>query len=278
MDCNSTLEILDCVRPNSDDLLLPEMAEARTHLESCSTCQSEFAERQQFDLRISKAIVAVALPNGLEDRVRKAVSAVAQSQPQSIDGSESEPSLETRRTVADLSAKRRSLRRWGKSAVAVALLLMGVWMWVPPSGPTFSVAQILTQIPTDVPAASPFDGAFDLPLPTDWSNASLRYLSDWRGQNLDERPDHDVALRVFRFTSRRGATVDGLIAVMPANRVSPAPTSTVFSATTPSYPARDDQKFVAVAWQEADVVFFCLVPDSVGDLELLQRSLRRASA
>jgi len=47
MDCQTALEFLDCVRPDSDDLDLPEIADARAHLDSCGACQQSFAEMQR---------------------------------------------------------------------------------------------------------------------------------------------------------------------------------------------------------------------------------------
>ena len=65
MDCHKALEFLDCIRPKSDDLELPEFAEARAHVESCESCQQEFASRQEFDAAIAAVVQEVAVPESL---------------------------------------------------------------------------------------------------------------------------------------------------------------------------------------------------------------------
>lgn len=266
MDCSFALEVLDCVRPNSDDLSLPELAEARTHLESCFACQSEFARRQQLDQRIATAMHAVAVPSDLESRLQASLQS-------SIAADVALNSATNQRSVDG----RRSRRRWLSVSVAAVLAIAAISLW-PNSGSSFSVDHILNVVQTDVSAANAFDGSFETRLPTDWNHPGLRWMTDWRGQDLDEQPGHEVALRVFRFTSRKGQVIDGLLATLPGNRVTPQPTDSSFMTAAPHYPSRAGHKFVAVAWRDQSSVFFCLVPDTVADLELLQRAMRGLSA
>ncbi len=258
MDCSSALELLDCVRPNSDDLALPELVEARAHLESCPACQQEFAHRQQLDQAIANAMHAVPVPVGLEGRLQSALQARSVS---SVDA------------PADAAASQKPRRRWFKWAAAAVVVALAASLW-PGAGSTFSVDHVLNVVQTDLATATPFDDSFAARIPSDWTHPGLRWMTDWRGQDLDQQPGAEVALRVFRFTSRKGVVVDGLLAVLPAKRVSPPPADVSFSTAAPHYPARTDHKFVAAAWRDDDMVFFCLVPDTAADLELLKRELR----
>ncbi len=260
MDCSSALELLDCVRPSSDDLALPELAEARAHLESCPACQQEFAHRQQFDLAVANAMHAVPVPVGLEGRLQSALQ--TQAAP-SAD-------VPTEAPAANTSRKRR--RGGFKWAAVVVAVVLAISLW-PNSESLFTVEHTLRVVQTDLATATPFDGSFETRLPSEWNHPGLRWMTDWRGQNLDDRPGDEVALRVFRFTSRKGAVVDGMLAMLPANRVGPQPQDSSFTRAALHYPARDGHKFVAAAWREQDTVFLCLVPDSAADLELLQRLL-----
>lgn len=265
MDCASALEFLDCVRPNSDDLALPELAEARAHLESCPACQQEFAHRQQFDQAIANAMHAVPIPTGLESRLQSAL----QSHATPLEDVPAETSAATTSRMP-----RRSWFKWG--AVAVAIVL-AVSLW-PNSESVFTVEHTLRVVQTDLANATPFDGSFETRLPAEWNHPGLRWMTEWRGQNLDDRPGDEIALRVFRFTSRRGVVVDGMLAMLPANRITPQPQDSSFTRAALHYPAREGHKFVATAWREHDTVFLCLVPESAADLEQLQRALRGLSA
>lgn len=257
MNCETTLEQLDCVRPHSDDLALPEFADARAHLELCDACRSEFERRQRIDSAIANVMHEVTVPDD------QPVKLLAQ--------------LETA-AVAPGANGTRSKRATLWRAVALSLslgLLVAVAMW-PRTSDQLAVDEVLTRLSIDVTKLSRYDGKVAPPKPFEWSAISV--LGDVRGQDLDGTPGHDAAVRLFQFDSRRGHIVQGLLITLPAQRVSPAPAASRFNVASPRYPSIGEQRFAAVAWQEGDWVYICLIPDNPGDLELLQRSTQGMAA
>jgi hypothetical protein len=141
MDCQTALEILDCVRPDSDDLDLPEMADARAHLESCDACQETFAKNQSFDRAVANVVQDVNVPDGL----RSALPGTRNSR---------------RRTVLRVV-----------SAACVLMLGAATWLWQ--SQPVqFTEADLLRQLPIDLSATDQFDKGFEFALPAPWTVAS----------------------------------------------------------------------------------------------------------
>ena len=135
---------------------------------------------------------------------------------------------------------------------------------------------VLDRLSVDVTKLSRYDGKVTPPKPFEWS--AINVFGDVRGQDLDGTPGHDAAVRLFQFDTRRGHIVQGLLISMPAQRVSPPPAASRFSVASPRYPSIGEQRFAAVTWQEGDWVYFCLIPDNPGDLELLQRSTQGVAA
>ena len=79
MDCSNILEILDCVRPNSGDLDLPDFDEARAHLTECESCRGEFESRQQFDRAVATVAQDVPVPN--EAALKESLLSVLAAEP-----------------------------------------------------------------------------------------------------------------------------------------------------------------------------------------------------
>ena len=112
-------------------------------------------------------------------------------------------------------------------------------------------------------------------MPNEWvGRSALQFGRDVIGQDVDGRPGHDVAMRDFSFVVRRGVAIQGTLAIIPARRIAALPTATSFTLASPSYPMIGNQRFVAVAWHEADFVYVCLIPANPAHLEMLQRALQ----
>lgn len=275
MDCQNVLELLDCVRTDSDDLDLPEMADARAHLNSCDTCQQSFAEMQSFDRAVTNVVQSVDVPDGLRSSLlERSIGETSVEVPAAADKPITEATIE-HETAA--SARRRRLR----VAVSVSCTLMlGVAAWIWQSPPIqFTEAVLLERLPIDLSATEKFDTGFELVLPTPWTaNPRLRVGREFRGIDLDDEAGHDAAVAIFNYSPSRNAPVRGILAAIPASRVAPPPKSGSFSQADSQYIQIDGRRLVAAVWQEGDQVYVCLVLGSAADLEQIQRNLSTAAA
>jgi hypothetical protein len=244
MDCQTALEFLDCVRPDSDDLDLPEIADARAHLESCDACQEAFASMQSFDRAVADVVQDVAVPSKLRSAL---------------------PGYSRRRKI--------------QAAVSVACALMvGVAVWL--QSPTqFTEAELLAKLPIDLLANAKFDTSFEFALPGPWvANRQVKVAPEVLGINLDDKAGHDAAVAVFRYSRSRNAPIAGILAAIPASRIAPLPTSVSFARAESRYIQKDGRRPVAAVWREGDMVYVCLVLGSSADLEQIQRNLSTAAA
>jgi len=279
MDCQTALEQLDCVRPNSGDLELPEFAEARAHLTECAACQAEFDRRQQFDTEIGRIAADVPVPATLRMSLLAAVSdSVAEFAESSsaAEGQAAETHRETQpRPVTD--GARSPLKRARLAASLSACLLIAavsVALWKP--GPAqLSIATIQSGLELRLPRVT-FDGTFPVDLPPSWiGHPGLRVSETLSGLDLDGRDGHDGAAAYFAFSARRAAPVRGILVALPVDRVSDLPTATDFRRAPVAYPQTG---VVSIAWQEGDLVYLCFVAGDTTLLERLQRGMTGTAA
>lgn len=257
MDCSSILELLDCVRSGSDDLSLPAFDAARAHLETCSACQQEFVARQRFDAQVVASLHRVPVPGHLHAQLLVAVAEQPMVAPQSKAGT---------------ASRRTWLKLAGLVAAVAAILIVA---FLPPAESQYAVDELISKLSVDDAQVSSFDAAFVAPVPTEWGGRNaLQFRREVVGQDLDGRPGHDVALRNFSFVARRGAPIQGYLAIVPARRIMKLPAAVNFTLASPSYPMIGNRQFVAVAWQEGDSVYVCLIPANPAHLEMLQRYLQ----
>ena len=262
MDCHKALEFLDCIRPKSDDLELPEFAEARAHVESCESCQQEFASRQEFDAAIAAVVQEVAVPESL--RAELLSSAL-------VKAGESEESAEsTSVTAASAHVPRRRILLLAAASVACSVAIgMTLWFW--DSGQkSFSVADLLQRIDIQLDNADDFDESFVFQLPAGWSSDGLLL-----GQDLDGEAGHEVARLDFELTRGRREPVSGIIAAIPANRVVPPPSASSFSSAELRYLP---DGVVAVVWSAGNLVYVVMISGKPSELEYLQRAFSRVAA
>jgi hypothetical protein len=248
MDCQTALEHLDCVRPDSDDLDLPEIADARAHLESCDTCQETFAQNQSFDRAVIDVVLDVDVPEGLRS---------------SLQGS---------------SNSRRRRIQTVVSAACVLMLGVAAWLWQ--SQPVqFTEKDLLKQLPIDLSETEQFDARFELALPAPWTgNPRLRVGREFRGIDLDGEVGHDAAVAIFSYSPSRNVPINGILVAIPASRVAPRPESVSFAQADAQYIQKDGRRPVAAVWREGDTVYVCLILGSAADLERIQRNLSTAAA
>lgn len=294
MDCQTALELLDCVRPDSDDLQGVEFAELRAHLQICPDCEQEFARRQQFDRAVVATLSDIPEPSGLLSGLRTALTqpevllntGIVASDASALPDHHAVPDSQShtdanRRTVRPASQtaaapSRNARRRWLIRLTGVAGLMLAMafgWQWWNRSE-RFAVDDLLQKIRFDaVSDAEEFDEQFAAVSPALW-NERVRFAETLRGLNLDARPGHDALLVPFQFLPHRDAPITGVLALLPVDRVASPPTATDFSRVEPLYLTQGSTRLVAAVWREQNTVFICLLPGSAAQLERLQHSLR----
>lgn len=275
MNCQTALEFLDCARPNSDDLDLPDLADARAHMDSCDDCRREFEERLQFDAAVSAVARDVKVPDGLRTSL---LESLAQDSPtvDSESAASEQPAQSVGSKEARLEPKRRS-RTAAMAGVAACIMLIAATAWLWRSQPEqFTVNDLFQKIELDLSDTSDFDQGFAVRTPMDWTEgARLMVQNELRGLDLDTHSGHDAAAAMFRFSPRRNAPSNGLLVVLPAERVDPLPVAKSFARAAVSYPRKG---IVAVAWQENDRVFVCLFRGNASQLQRMQNALQGMAA
>ena len=272
MDCQTTLEQLDCVRPNSGDLDLPEFAEARAHLAECAACQAEFDSRQHFDSEVSRVAVDVAVPTSLRMSLLATVAAsVAQF---AESASEAAQETEPRPVTIDGPSPLRRVRLIASLSACLLIAAVSAAL-LKPGSTELSIATIQSQLNLDLPKVT-FDNSFAVDLPPSWiGQPGLRVSETLSGLDLDGRNGHDGAAAYFAFATGRAAPIRGVLVAIPAVRISELPTATVFRRAPVAYPQTG---VVSVAWQEGDLVYLCFVAGDTTLLERLQRGMTGTAA
>jgi hypothetical protein len=276
MDCASTLDILDCVRPDAVDLDQPELTQARAHLDSCQACQLEFATRQEFDRAVAAVARDVEVPHGLQESLIHALAA------QPVDGLDQTDSTVSPATpiVDPAAARRRGRLRTRLSLLALSCLagmavLISSW---PQEVERFSVESLLVQVtadPDDVQQLERFDGLPAPELPGSFHHGRLGTDSSVYGKDLDGDSRHDISMTVFKFDPPGYSPIMGVVAAVPASRVTALPAARSFSRAAHQYPSPGGFAAASVVWVEGDTVYLAFIPRRYAPaLEVMQRELQ----
>jgi len=280
MDCQTTLEILEVARPDSDDVKQTELAWAQVHLDSCPRCEEAFRNRQALDRRICRLMRDVSVPWDLKHKLLQAatdgngeleqsVRAAGVDVPAGSDAPVTPVAVES--TVA------QPRRYWLKgAAVATACLVGGIvaWPWLQPSQNRLQLDELRDEVALKDPAKlPPFDGEFEAVIPEGWSE-SVSFTTRTMGFRLDGSGKHLAALYSFTFSSPGRPRVNGLLLVIPKKTIEDPPSATFFGAGSPVYV----RPYATAAWTEGDFVYVCFVPDAGNALKALELALYAAPA
>ena len=271
----TALELLDCVRPDSDDLELPELADARQHLDSCEQCRLTFAERQEFDSAVSVVLHDIAVPTDLATSLQKAIDRDSKDEANS-----SRPATEsqTSETEQQRDSQRRSRKRlaW-QSTVLVALIGVAIGVLTRTEPPQrFDLHDIALRVNLDAASLETFNGSETLDIPAYFDGGTrIGIERKMKGQNLDEQPGHDVAVTRFVFRPARAAPFTGVIVAVPISRLNSVPTAADFSVAQVFY-VRNGASTSTIAmatWKERETVYLCFVSGNASHIEQMQNYL-----
>lgn len=281
MDCSNILEILDCVRPNSGDLDLPDFDEARAHLTKCESCQSEFETRQQFDRAVATVAQDVAVPN--EAALKESLLSVLAAEPAEATHEASQNEAEVTAEVQPASRRKgRWQTRLSLATLACTAAIALVVTWWPKEPAQFSVEFLLNRSmadPAKVAELEEFSGEPAPKHPAGFRHRSLGLGSKFYGYDLDADGTHDLSITQFKFGSRAFGVTQGVIVAVPVDRMTGLPTAKDFSRASALYPNPSGFAAAAVTWTDGKTVYFCFVPRrQARALEHLQRELKGTTA
>jgi hypothetical protein len=311
MDCRQALQILEFDSPDADGLpeeicSAEEHAAALAHLESCPVCVRTVLNRRELDRTIGRVMRTVAIPRGAQQRLLAQIAELEAAGTSALTTANDNSSRDANEGIAAgpgqlpavdgevpaiTPAKplgRPTRRRFLKSlvplttCVAVALAgFFGVVWYFSPRVSVDDVSRELTEIDfVSLQALPDFTGggkAAQLPREAGWDH--LRWQCEKRAKGLPLAASMS-AVYGFDVPTRQPEPIQGLIAIIPRNRVRNPPAETSLTAAVPTggYVTARIGESVCVAWQEGDYVYVCLVRGGPDSLSRLQQALEQPAA
>ncbi len=273
MNRREALEILESVRPNSDDLNDPQFAEAVSWMDADQECAKIFAARQKIDRQISHAMSDVSVPAGLKKELIATLGL-----------SEETPVAEV--ASPEMATPPVSRRRWlWITASSVACLVLGLFAWQHFSGddPQFEMTNLQQMAATQMEnwkELPSYSGPFSNPTKTlgyRWTKGSIAITLSPKGLPISQNDNHPIALFGFQVTSHSTSQFDGMLLVVDAKSVVNPPEVGYFSTSRANYISTKQGRFTTVTWQENDRVYICIVRDA-NMLDKLESALRTSTA
>ena len=246
MNRRTALERLDAVRPGSDDLALPELAEAAALLRRDPAIAADFRRRQDWDASIATALRDVPVPAHLRQSLRAALAA---------------------RQTPERATIPMTRRAWLVSTGAAAAGLMaaaGWWLQADRDLEPVSLAE-LRDASADLLSGrtlpTAFDGTFTPIVPPGWA-ARLRLSPQTMGVLPGAGGRHRAAAIGLAAGGRW--PVRGVLLMSPAKAVAALPPAE--SIYDRDYLPADATGGETVAWTADGLAYICRVDGRLDDL------------
>lgn len=253
MDRERLREMIDACRPESADLALPELAEARAELERDAVLRRQARRAEQFDRTVAAAMQDVAVPSGLQDRLMAALAAGA---PRDV----ATPVV----TVADNGRK----SRWripvttgiALLATAAVLLLSLTVQW-------FNAGDDWMPRAIAEAAVQRFPNEFDPREQRLWTNAKAPSASHPLSRHLSQgRNPPQCVVRNVAGCSGVAYLLHGRTGVLGTLLVlTPRATLSSFPPNPPKSPQVDTAGCAAAAWRENNRLYVLVVAGNATD-------------
>ncbi len=285
MNCKEALNILEAVRPCSDDLSDPQFAEAVAWLNSDEECARLFDATQKLDVQISQVMQDIPVPAGLK---KELIASLGLSEEKNVT---QEEDLNKKVPLTELATPpsavvSSSRRRWLWAIVSsAACLVLGLYLWQQfPEEPKLlniaDIQKIATQQMEQWEQLSNYSGPFSNPTETlgyDWTNGSIRTTPFPKTLPVTQNFHQPIALFGFQVKLNETPRFDGIVLVVDAASVVNPPQSDYFSASRANYITTDQGNFLAVVWREENRIYICIVRDPQ-TLESLESALSASPA
>jgi hypothetical protein len=159
--------------------------------------------------------------------------------------------------------RRQWLRRAALAATACAVVA-GAWFIFRKPAPTLSLADVERAVPLQLENLEAFDDSFVAAPPLGWDSDALHLARVARGYGRGRHDEHQMALLEFQFQGWDGATVTGVLAVLPSADVIGAnelPGSFSAAIGSPGYVNKPWGGYTTISWNAGDLVYICFVPE-----------------
>ena len=254
MNCHDVEPFLDQLGATYDGGVIPNEASLRQHLASCSACQQSLQLMERWDSQLSRAMVDVAIPDGLSDRLIVALKTTPPVELQDVAV-----------VPKHISGSRRFL---SLALIGAACLLVTLGWWAR------SLREVGHLSPANVallwdrpPEAITSEKGLIKKVPRGWSAMNNVSVQDWKQSKLSN-PPLTVSVRPFEFRFPRGTPEEGWLFVLPKSSWGPVPVSSVSRARVQYSPDR-----VWIVWGEGNLVYIVALAGSPQSLERLQHQL-----
>jgi hypothetical protein len=256
MECHEAQAHLELSTLERQTLSGPEALKARQHLADCDACHLAVESMQRFDREVAQAMIGVPIPDGLTERLHRAVQAVTTL-----------PVGKSSASAGKHSASPMSKQSWRRVAtmtsVAIMMfLLVSRFMSREAQLSVADVQRIAGIDPNLLPAAPP-ETSYQIPV--GWKNFRGLELSG-TPRLKNERDASVVIVPMMVRIDRRSAPSTGLLMVLPASRWPTHPEAESFSSATVQYASFGTW----VVWQERGTVFVCVLRSDTRGMERLQ--------
>jgi hypothetical protein len=264
MDCHQAQAQLDFTKPGKDAPAGPDGQAAQRHLAECDACRLASESQRQFDLQVSRAMVDVAVPEGLADRLRAAVS-TATAQAASGTGEAAKSSSSWPKAVTSTRLSRfRTGRRVALGIVATLVPLL-LWALLVPRALVLNEVSVreLGNLKLDALTVDTRSSAF--PAPAGWSTARTIQMGDTARKAPVGR--RDVPIMPFLLQpDRRSSRVTGFLLRLPKSQWHATPDATSFA----SAPIQYESFGTWVVWREGNAVYVCVLHENAHVMQRLQ--------
>jgi len=277
MDCQIAMEMLAVARPDSDDLEGQDLRSAVQHLDTCPQCRATFQQARLFDHQIGKAMRDVPVPADLKHGLLETLQ-VERTAASLANASTRDSTADVAQSRTGFSDDKSLPRRWRRRpiqvVVAISVCLMvglATWLFLGPSGPKMLLEDLRHNAPLEIDQLSEFRGDFDPIRPRNgWRAGGITFGDIRKGLYQNASGKHLMALYRFRFRRGPRSSVDGVLAVVPAEFVVDPPTHPFFDAGDIAYTSAGA---ITIAWTEGDLVYVCLLPSGQGAVRALESVL-----
>jgi|GEM_PF-4955603 len=283
MFCQQSLEILEAIRPDSNDMLEPEFREAYVHMQECSQCFEVWGSRQKLDNSLSRVMLDVPVPETLRHRLEEALG-ITLAEPKPQTESEDRPETTVEISVRTRRTRRGLLLKMSAALTTALLVTFAAWLfWKPQPVQPLTLEDLVNATPLDTgkfETLADFDGSFDDDLPKIWKKSGgIVFDSPTKGfflpgRNKDSRT-HIAAFSRFEVKDRRGHTIVGYLLAIPKIELANAPQLTDFDPQQSGYVERAEGMFDSVAWSEGSFTYIAFVPAGHKALDAIQNALPR---
>lgn len=264
MDCHQAQAQLNFTTRGKDAPAGPDWQAAQRHLGECEACRLALDSQRRFDLQVSRAMVDVAVPQGLAERLRSAVAATTEEAASGTGVAAESASVRPKAMTSARASRFRTGRRVALGIVATLIPLL-VWTLLVPRTHVLNEVSVreLGKLNLDALTADPRLSA--LPAPAGWNTARAVQLGD--SAHMAPAGGRNVPIQTFRLqTDRRSPSVTGFLLRLPKSQWHATPDATSFA----SAPIQYESFGTWVVWREGNAVYVCVLHENAHVMQRLQ--------